>query len=507
MGATISALVYAMLGVLTPAFLLPFGSVVRVFLNTYATWLALLTALLLVGDPAITLICSFILVLIATPTSSTSRAAAFVVIVCAIPDYVSAPLPFPGINYLVEFNHYKVCAIAALAPVLFSTVRGPIGAPGATAVALLAVYSFYTALMTGLSTTFTGGLRMLIEHLLTLVLPALALQMAIRSREDFDEVCKGVLLASLVLGCVALVTTAKQWEFYRMHEPISIGALPDFRTGFLRVRATANTHSLGFHLVTGLLMLEILKRRLDLDWKRLAVIRFILIAGLITTDSRGSMVGGIIALAIVLFLAIKNTGLKFVVLGLAGSAAIFGTLWLLTSDTTVVDPHGTIRYRQLLLKTSLEFIADNLLVGDVNYLTTGFFNHLIQGQQIVDVTNLYLQIALPFGLVGCLLFFGAFGTSVLSLLSAGMVAPNSADEEMAHIFRARCILLGGSVGWLALVATTSNVALTVHLSMVFMTLGHAAARIYGGFEQPEIVRWRPTLPIVGTKYALSRQAV
>jgi|LNFM01.1.fsa_nt_gb hypothetical protein len=507
MGANVSALLYAMLGVLTPALLLPFGSVVKLFLRTYAVWLMLLTVLLLVGDQALTLILAFILVMLLTPTKPASRAAAFMVLVCAVPDYVSAPLPFPGINYLVELNHYKICVIAALLPLLFTADRGRIGTPGAIAVALLVVFSLYTALMTGLSTTFTGGVRMLVENLLTLVLPALALQLAIRSREDFDEVCKGVLLASVVLGCIALVTTAKQWEFYRMHEPISLLSIADFRTGFLRVRATANTHSLGFHMITGLLMLEILKRPLELDWKRLAVLRFILIVGLVTTDSRGSMVGGTIALAVAVFLAIRSAGLKAAILGLAGCAAIFGAFWLITSDTTLFDPHGTIRYRQLLIQTSLKFVLENPIFGDVDYLATGLFNHLIQGQQIVDVTNLYLQIALPFGLLGCLIFFGAFFTSVLALLGGCRVFPTSSDEQLSHLFRAQCLLLGGSVGWLAFVATTSNVALTVHLCILFMALGQAAVRIYRGIEQPKIVRWRPALPIVGTKYVTSRQPI
>jgi hypothetical protein len=253
--------------------------------------------------------------------------------------------------------------------------------------------------------------------------------------------------------------------------------------------------------VTGLLMVELLKRKLGLGWKRAVLIRAVLVIGILSTDSRGSVFGGLVAASVILFLAIRNTGGRLLVVGLAGVGAIFVSIWLLSDDSSKADPHGTILYRQQLLRASLEFVGNNLIFGNVNYLLTGFFDHLIQGQKIVDVTNLYLQIALPFGLIGCVLFFGAILAGVWPLLRAAVFRRARGQKDLAHLHRAQRILLGGIVGWLALVATTSNVALTVHLGIIYLTLGLAAARIYDARKSPVPARKRPSIPVVGTKYA------
>lgn len=115
------------------------------------------------------------------------------------------------------------------------------------------------------------------------------------------------------------------------------------------------------------------------------------------------------------------------------------------------------------------------------------FDHLLQGQGIIDVTNLYLQVALTFGLVGLALFACVFVLPALSTglmlfrlrrthLSATSARNSSSISEQETWFRAAAVAVACSAGWLFLVATTSDVGLTVHLGIFFAAACHALKR-------------------------------
>ena len=76
-----------------------------------------------------------------------------------------------------------------------------------------------------------------------------------------------------------------------------------------------------------------------------------------------------------------------------------------------------------------------------------------QGQGIIDITNMYLQIALPYGLVGATLLFGPF----FAVIGALLLSTSHRENADADVAKGRAIVCAALVGWCVLVTTTSNV--------------------------------------------------
>jgi O-antigen ligase len=134
------------------------------------------------------------------------------------------------------------------------------------------------------------------------------------------------------------------------------------------------------------------------------------------------------------------------------------------------------------------------LFGGYMFYRNKSFEVLIQGQGIIDITNLYLQVALHYGLIGLGLFFTIL-LAPLSVLTGRALrraerAParevkNTEEDAASPEWRgAAGVVVGILAGWLFLVATTSDVGLTVHIGVVLAAMAQglcdlSKARVVG----------------------------
>lgn len=466
-------------------------------------WAATATLFFVVQNFMIVLLATFLLYFSIAPASPAGRLGFFLVAVPCLPVYAVAPVDFPGINYLIEITPYKVAVAAILLPLLLmprEKADGPV--PISPAEICIIIYALLTAGVLTSIVNITTGLRFFADQLLNVVLPYVALRRYVRSQDDLDTCLKAFVAVSLVLAGIALVATSRQWDFYRFYEPISALIGPDRRTGFTRIGATINVHSLGYHLAAALLILEYLKYRLDIRFKWLMILRVLLAAGIYFTDSRGAMVGLVVGYILMFALHMR---VSLVLLSVGALSAAAGGAWLLVADVSTIDAYGTFAYRQDLFMTSLAHIQENFLFGDYLFRSDRRFRHLIQGQHIIDVTNLYLQIALYYGVPALILLlvpsFAAIGSSTkLVTVEPSVAKARLARGKSCFLFMrrdevratstvkavpaarsdgldsAQAALAGSVAGWLVLVATTSDVGLTLHLGLVLSALCSAAAR-------------------------------
>lgn len=467
-----------------------------------SVWSLCCPILFLVRDPLLILVVALPVVVLLTPSSPPTRVGFFMAIVPCLPFYLAAPLPFPGLTQLFTLTPYKVIVLAVLLPIIFSSrmdVRRR--SPLSVAELLFAAYIAYTCTVVLSATNSTNTLRYLVDQTLVLVLPYFIIRYSIRSVDDFDVCARGFLVASTVLAAIAIVSAAKGWDFYRDLFPPSIFAIPDTRSGFARIEATINTHSLGYHLAAALVLLQYMKSRIAISSVQTWTLRALFTAGLFLTNSRGAMLGLLIAGGVYLLLSIHSATVRKI-LALACLAALgAAAYWTIAQDTSNIDPYGTVAYRQELLATSVRVVLDNPVFGDVDYLTSGKFDHLVQGLGIIDITNLYLQLALPYGLLGMLLFLGVIvsplfalahrrrktrkrGYQVLVSLVPLVVltvvparkhnekptGPSAGAEDRRRAYN---VVASVILGWLALAATTSDMGATVHIGLAFAALGRA----------------------------------
>lgn len=476
MSTSIAATVFAALGIAAPFGLLPNIRPTPFMMRCFAAWVLTALFLFFLDNQMLILLLSGFLLLILAPSAPVERICFFFVTIPCLPTYLQFYVPFPGINWLVLLTHYKIVVLVLLLPLLFRPAPND-GQPGglSTTDACVLLYVAITTLLITAFAGFTAGPRFLIDQLLLFIIPYFALSRGVRNPEDLDSCFRAILFASLILAAIALVSTLKQWDFYRYRAPATVFTIPDLRSGFIRIEATANTHSLGYHLALGVIMLEYLKRPLALGLVRLWIIRGALLAGIFVTDSRGAMLG--LAVAFVAYAAAVPTSkaLRRTLLGALVVAAVSGFVFLVSGDASEFDTYGSISYRQALITISVAHILKNPLFGDMNFLADPSFAPLMQGQGIIDITNFYLQIGLQFGLVG----LGLILAIVIGVLRGLFhVIDNSAaadTDETKRLRRMSAVLFAAIIGWLALMATTSDVGLSVHLGLILLALGRAVS--------------------------------
>ena len=424
-----------------------------------------------IGDPLLLCLILFALLMAIAPIKPDRRLFLFMALIPAIPLYIQTDLPFPGINYLFSVNYYKTAVIALLLPLFFLPLATDHPRQNWSIIDLCVLtYILYSTIQIGAYVGLTGGLRFMLDQILIIGIPYFALT-RFATRSHIVETClKGFIVAAVILGAIALMTTAKQWDFYRFAHFDPIAAAVEIRGGFLRVQATLNTHSLGFHLAIAVVCLEYFKSRMRIGFLWLWAMRGVLLAGMYFTGSRGALVGLAVAFVIYIVLSIRNGALRLALIIFGGVFGSIAAHVLMFGNAAEYDAFGSFTYRQWLLDASLEYIAMHPLFGDVGYIDSGHFDHLVQGQGIIDITNMYLQIALNYGLVGLILFFLPF---VITIVRLALLALKKRDEEGAGMYALIC---GTLTGWLVLIATTSDVALTLHLGLAFLALGHAMAQ-------------------------------
>ena len=482
------------------------------------------------ADPIITLGVTAILMAVLAPTAPPARVAFFLIAAPCLPDTLVWIMRPPGIENLGVVNQYKFAAIVVLLPLLSrkEVRQQPISLPEFG----LFIYCLVTAATHGAATNLTSGLRFfLLDQVLAVLVPFVVIRRTIRDAQDFSVVLNAWVVVSVILASMALLATMKQWDFYRYYEPYSNFNQPIYRYGLQRIATTTSSHSLAYHLAAAVLIVEYFRNQSRLKLRSALYLQLLLLAGIFFSQSRGAATGLVIGLIVMLIMRIESAGLRRTGYGLIAICCAVGGAYLTLSDQTENDPYGTFKYRQELLETALEYILAHPF-GDYNALLSPSFERLRQGQGIIDITNLYLLIALYYGIPITVVFIGIIAWPVFQLSkrpsgvaqrsggllpasafsrpTAGMMTPTEARSarfarnaagplkqigtssfdggEAGYkttdiAVATRATIAGVIVGWLFLVVTTSDVGLTIHIGIVFAALawsclsrGRAAAQ-------------------------------
>jgi len=123
------------------------------------------------------------------------------------------------------------------------------------------------------------------------------------------------------------------------------------------------------------------------------------------------------------------------------------------------EAQGSITYRQQLFDVSLQVLWQNPIMGDLSFLSNPLMEQLRTGQQIIDIVNTYLQIALPFGLLGLAVFLGCLLVPALAVLGSVRRA-RRVDPELADWGRS---LLAATAGIMITIATVSKIG---HIELI-----------------------------------------
>jgi O-antigen ligase len=355
-----------------------------------------------------------------------ATAALFVVLLFAVP-LVGIPIGGFGIvNALLDINHARLMAIVLLLPIMFA--RGGLGRRnGGIYLIPDRLIVGYVLLLIALQIQTSGVtqiMRFATLRTLDVLIPYFAFSRAVISMADVRKVLLAFVITVLPLSLIAVFETTKGWHLYSS----IVSNWEDIPTmGYIQrggiLRATASTTGpivLGF-----VIMVAVgcgLALRQTIGSRRFAGIALTIFgAALVATLSRGPWVGAMVLILVYLATspnAVANLA-RFAVIGAIVLLPLLFTPvgnWLLDLLPFIgsIDA-GTVTYRQHLFDNAILVIERNLWFGSSDYLLTPEMREMVQGEQIIDIVNTYLEIALDSGLVGLGFFLGFFATILIGL--------------------------------------------------------------------------------------------
>jgi O-antigen ligase len=424
--------------------------------------------------------------------------ALYVFLLFAVPP-ISRVIPgFGPIEHLFAIYHERILTVAILLPAALAIRAQRVERSAELRLADMAILAFlgYQFLATLLQLPASNYLRQLIFLALDTGIIYYVASRAPRNGDQFREVMGAFVAAMAVMALVAVFETAKSWWVYEsLSGPFGAGA--SYYTtrgdlGLLRAKAAlGHPITLGYALGVALMLTHGIWSQLAPGGRRWLLVG-LLCAGMLVTFSRGPWVG---TAAGVLYLMVSGPGktrriLLAIVLGTlaAGILAMtrFGrSIYAMLPFVGGVDS-GSITYRQQLWDTSMEVLQQNLWFGDLGYLSNPLMEKMRQGEGIIDMVNTYLQVAMPYGLVGLALFMVCLHRAWRGVRSRSVEGEFASHDEVAtrHALRAALVTV------VLTIATVSSVALVpaVYWLIIGLCIGHGDLVALAVRDTP---LWRP----------------
>ncbi len=283
---------------------------------------------------------------------------------------------------------------------------------------------------------------------------------ALDSLKALREFQATLLLFLTVVGAIAIFEFVRSWQLYEgLWQPLGI-SFPAFsayqaREGFVRASVTANSPIvLGYMLMVGAGALLYIAPELRPRW-RVWLSGAAIVGGVVVSLSRGPWVGaGVVVIAY--FMLQPDVLRRFVkpalgftlVLALIAASPLGRFLPFIGSAET-----GSIDYRTRLLEVCWTVLQQNPLVGDPGFLDNPLMEQMRQGQGLIDMVNSYLQVVMPYGLIGLALYLACFVVTLYQLNRARRTV-SRVDPERERIARN---LLAIVLGIIVTIATVSSI--------------------------------------------------
>ena len=455
----------------------PFRSVAW-FRRAILFWLLITPALFFnVENVFVGLVIVAALAALMLPRSEFLVAPFYIVALFAAPPEYRANIPLSASMQLLPLSSQQTISMVVFAMTL--TTKWSVHPPyhrslPAKVLVSIGLYCALIAILSLRETTFTDAIRRGMSYGLSIWLLVFLMLRTVNSKDDVWNGLKAILAVAVVFSLMSFLVQIRSWNFYSYLNPdFSIWKGGEYRFGFLRTSLTVSTGLLGFVTGFGMIVTLALQERISLTWRSLLI-------GCMTFSCFVSLARGAwlaVALMLVSFYVFRSklSGMSLIlrvipVFIVAGLVSWFDLLEYSVPN----DPFGTFEYREELFSTSWSQFLDAPLLGQVDFIETGRFDHLVQGEGIIDIVSVYLQVVLSFGLVGLLVFLAPFGVVIAGLLRLRERCLGSRDQS---VLDACAVLLPALLGYLFLIGTTSAVSLISETGALIVGLSAALCRI------------------------------
>ena len=412
--------------------------------------------------------------------NNTRRVCIYLGAFLAIPAYYSAQIPFPGINYLIDIDYAKLVTLVVLGPVFISALFKRKSMQLHTVERLLLFFVILTGVMSLRDLPFTSMLRSLFDQFLLVYVPYVAISRTIDTQEKVRNALKALFSGVVILAVIGFISAVVDWNYYiSLAEARNHKVHSEHRNGFVRVYGTLSTTLLAYIMGVGVACAMFIRSRREQPAYVFLGIVVLLAFVAFVTGSRGGWLAAMLVPSLVMLLnKLSNAGRRMMTTSMA-LVLLAGMILISQDGATFDDKFGTFSYRADLLRTSFGQIAERPLFGAADIYELERFQHLLQGEGIIDLVNAYLQIALFYGLSGLALFVGAhllpFNRALKLLGELDKRIKQGADLSAEK--RIICILAASQLGFLAMITTTSAVSYTWNVGYMILAVLVAQLRV------------------------------
>lgn len=355
----------------------------------------------------------------------------YMAIVAAVPP-ITADMPGFGImNYLMQVDYLMMLSVGLLL-VLFLKQKASYLPLGRVNTDLFLIT--YLLLIIGLSisgTSITDILRQSVVLYLSVFLPYYVVSRSVQDVSHLKSAFAAYTIACFPLAFIGFFEAGKGWLVYSSLQ----SALNQYwgfggyllRDGALRASASfGHSIAFGYAMVVALGMYFFVQT--TIKSKKIRFIGLaIMLMGLVAPLSRGPWVGAALMITVYLYLG-KNGISNLIKFAIASLLALLLALATPMGDKVLnlipfvgKTDSQNIDYRQELLDASLAVVSKSPMFGNRQYAKEPEMKAMVQGEQIIDLVNIYISVLLNSGLVGLFLYVGMF-------MSAGWMAYKSMNR-------------------------------------------------------------------------------
>ncbi len=429
------------------------------------------------------------------------KPAIYLLLCTAIPTLSTAIPGFGVVNFLFELSPQLAISFVILIPAMLaiSRMRKPNTPINMTDRFFLAWIGL-ELLLALRSETFTHVLRNMFMAFVTVAPLYYVFSRWPRNLNDIRIMTAAIVLPIVVLAAISIPSFIRGWHFYLTVSTNWFGHIPfnyTSRAGYLRAAASVfNPVVWGFLTTTAIGLGIALFNEKFSRFFRYATFG-LLIAGLVTSLSRGPWVGAVVIVAT--YAAVSPDRIKKLSqLAIVGAVGFLGAL-MTPFGSRLIEllpfvggrASNTITYRQELIDAAIPVMMESPLLGSADFREHPGLQHMRQGQGIIDIVNTYLFVGLHSGLIGLALFIGVFASTLLALRRA-MISAETYDPVLARYCRAYFATI---VGMMFMIFTTSSEGQIPIFYWSIAALGVGLARVeYLARENTSVESATETIP-------------
>ena len=385
------------------------------------------------------------------------------------------------INYFIDISHPRILALFLLLPTFYRLIRQSntisFGRTG-TEMAL-AAYLLLTAILYVRDSTVTDTLRHAFYLFLDAFLPYYVISRSLKDLQQFRDVLLSLVLAIMLVALFAMFETARHWLLYvTLVDRLDLQqGMYNYleRDGLIRARVTAGQPiALGYLIAIGMGLYLFVKSHVKSKLiRRLGM--GVLAGGLIAALSRGPWVG--MAMLLLIFLATGRSSVPRLVGFTLTAVLTFSLIAILPGGSKVINllpfigatEKENVVGRETLFTNGMIVIQRHPWFGSAHYLDAPEMQALRTGEDIIDIVNTYINIALEEGFVGVGLFIAFFSLTLRGIYRA-LHSLQDKDSEEYLLGRA---LLATLIAILIIIFTVSSITIIPFMYWSVAGLGAA----------------------------------